>query len=88
MAKNRKTTNLVHQIGDVLHKVSLEKKTGFLFIINTNIRVPFDEVSKTHKDGSRIITKRAKPLYDFSKPSSAQNLGDEWSDYAWSGDDY
>lgn len=29
-----------------------------------------------------------KQGYDFSKPYQAQDLGDEWSDYAWSADDY
>ena len=26
--------------------------------------------------------------YDFSKPSCAQGLGDEWDHYPWSADDY
>ena len=29
-----------------------------------------------------------KAAYDFSKPSEAQGLGDEWDDYPWSADDY
>ena len=29
-----------------------------------------------------------KVNYDFSKPSEAQDLGEEWDDYAWSADDF
>lgn len=31
---------------------------------------------------------REKSNYNFNRPSWAQELGDEWDDYAWSGDDF
>ena len=79
MAKNRTKTNLVHNSNGEQHRVSREKATGKLFIHNTTTEVPSNQVSKQGGNSSG---------YDFSKPSQAQDLGDEWSDYAWSGDDY
>ena len=29
-----------------------------------------------------------KSTYDFNKPMFAQDLGDEWDDYAWTADDF
>lgn len=31
---------------------------------------------------------KVKSNWDFSKPMDAQDLGDEWDDYAWTADDF
>lgn len=74
---NRSKTNLVHNSNGEQHKVSKEKSTGKLFIQNTDIEVT-NQVSRMNSNSG----------YDSSKPSQAQDLGDEWDDYAWSADDY
>lgn len=79
MGNNRVKTNLKHFIKGVPHDISREKVTGKLFIKNTKIEVPTTKV---------ILKQKAKGSYDYTKPSQAQNLGDEWSDYAWSADDF
>lgn len=80
MAKNRVKTNLIHKKGKEVYEVSREKATGKYFIKNTDNEVPADKLSR--KDGNK------KYNYDFDKPYMAQDLGYEWNDYAWSGDDY
>lgn len=80
MSKNRSKTGLVHIKNNETLDVSKEKATGRFFIKGTDVEVPSTQLSK--KSG------KDKSSYDFSKPSQAQNLGDEWSDYAWSADDY
>lgn len=41
------------------------------------------------KGGSSWYSKnKSGQSYDFNKPFDAQNLGDEWDDYAWSADDF
>jgi len=41
------------------------------------------------KYGKDWRTEYAKfKAYDFSKPSQAQDLGDEWDDYAWGAEDF
>ena len=36
----------------------------------------------------RFQTNKKQKSYDFSKPYQAQDLGEEWDDYAWSGNDF
>ena len=79
MSKNRTKTSLIHKSGNQTFEISKEKTTGKLFIKNTDTEVSPDKVMR--------ISKR-KSNYNFSKPFQAQNLGDEWSDYAWSGSDF
>jgi len=81
MANNRVKSGLVHIKGKQVFDVSKEKETGKLFIKNTFTEVPTNQVTK--KNGSTN-----NKSYDFNKPSQSQNLGDEWSDYAWSGNDF
>ena len=77
----RRKTNKVHfDKNGVKHEVSREIGTDKMFIKNTNIEV-------TGKVTSRKNNSVPKG-YDFSKPFMAQDLGDEWDDYAWSGDDF
>lgn len=78
---NRNKTNLIHIKDGVKHQVSKEKSTGKLFIKHTQIEIAPTQVRKNSPAQS-------KGGYDFSKPAQAQDLGDEWDDYAWSGDDY
>jgi len=80
MSKNRKKTSLVHKKDKEIFDVSKEKSTGKYFIKNTDIEIPADKLSK--KTGNKSKN------YNFNKPYQAQDLGDEWSDYAWSADDY
>lgn len=80
MSKNRIKTNLIHKKDGNVFELSKEKISGKLFIKNTNIEVAANKV--TRKDGN------SKGVYDFNKPYQAQGLGDEWDDYAWSGNDF
>jgi hypothetical protein len=82
MSKNRSKTGLVHKKGKETFDVSKEKATGKYFIKGTDIEVPENKLMRKKNLGAH------KRNYDFSKPSQAQDLGDEWSDYAWSADDY
>jgi phosphoribosylaminoimidazole carboxylase (NCAIR synthetase) len=82
MSKNRTKTKLVHKKGTEILEISREKATGKLFIKNTDIEVPENKV--IHNKALRS----SKSNYDFSKPSQAQDLGDEWSDYAWGANDF
>ncbi len=79
MAKNRIKTNLIHFKDGNQFEVSREKSSGKLFIKNTEIEVTGKVIRNNQKK-----TK----AYDFNKPSWAQELGDEWDDYAWSGNDF
>jgi hypothetical protein len=79
MAKNRTKTNLVHKIGKEIHEVSKEKSTGKFFIKNTTTEIPPNKLSRKYQSSQN---------YNFDKPYQAQDLGDEWSDYAWSADDF
>ena len=81
MSKNRAKTSLIHVKDNIKHEISREKKTGKLFIKNTDIEVSPSKVC-------RKINYKSSANYDFSKPYQAQDLGDEWSDYAWSSDDF
>ncbi len=81
MSKNRSKTSLVHKKDKETFEISKEKSTGKYFIKNTDIEIPSDKLCR--KSGG----KRSKN-YDFNKPYQAQNLGDEWSDYAWIASDF
>lgn len=81
MSKTRNKTSLIHIKDGVKHEVSKEKKTGKLFIKTTDIEVAPNQVCRKNNSAK-------SDNYDFSKPYQAQELGDEWSDYAWSADDY
>jgi hypothetical protein len=80
MSKNRKSTNLVHKKGKETFGISKEKNTGKFFIKGTETEIPSNKLSR--KDGNH------KSNYDFNKPFQAQDLGDEWDDYAWGANDY
>lgn len=84
MSKNRTPSGLVHKADGIIHKLSKERATGKFFIRGTNIEVPPDKIRRPENKGIR----HRKENYDFSKPSQAQDLGDEWDHYAWSADDY
>lgn len=80
MSKNRKSTNLVHKKGKEIFDISKEKATGKFFIKGTTTEVSSNKLSRKSEN--------KKSNYDFNKPFQAQELGDEWSDYAWSANDY
>lgn len=82
MSKNRVKTNLIHVKNKVTHEISREKKTGKLFIKNTDIEVRPDRVCRKEQNPKKLKS------YDFSKPYQAQDLGDEWSDYAWTANNF
>jgi len=86
MSKNRTKTNLIHEKNKVRHEISREKKTGKFFIKNTDIEVSPDRLCRKEQNPKKIKLK--KNNYDFDKPYHAQSLGDEWSDYAWSANDF
>lgn len=77
MSKNRSKTGFIHIKDGISHSVSKCKKTNKLFIIGTD-----EEVS------GKVVPKNRVKGYDFKKPFIAQDLGDEWDDYAWSADDF
>ena len=79
MAKNRVKTNLLHFKDGNQYEVMREKSSGKLFIKNTEIEV----TGKVIRNNQQKIK-----AYDFNKPFDAQDLGDEWDDYAWSGKDF
>lgn len=81
MSKNRKKTKLVHKKDGEAYEISKETKTGKYFIKNTDVEIPSNKLCR--KDNIK-----SKQNYDFNKPYQAQDLGDEWSDYAWTADDY
>lgn len=83
MSVNRKKSGLIHIKNKEVFKLSKEIKTGKFFIRGTDIEVPENKICRPNQD-----LKKSKPSYDFSKPSQAQDLGDEWEHYAWSSDDY
>lgn len=75
----RRKTNKIHFSKDgVKHEVSREIGTDRYFIKNTNIEVTGRVTSNKNKSKN----------YNSSKPFIAQDLGDEWSDYCWSADDF
>lgn len=37
---------------------------------------------------AHFTSRKNKSSYNFERPSWAQDLGDEWDHYAWSGDDF
>lgn len=74
---SRQPTKLIHYKGKNVHKVEKDGSTGLLYIAGTDNVVPSNRVSNLSKSG-----------YDFSKPMQAQDLGDEWEDYAWGADDF
>ena len=80
MSKNRIKTNLIHKKDGNIFELSKEKISGKLFIKNTNIEVAANKVTRKGAN--------SKGVYDFNKPYQAQDLGDEWDDYAWSGNDF
>jgi hypothetical protein len=82
MSKNRKPSGLIHQKNGVTYKLSKEIKTGKFFIRGTDIEVPPNKIRQPKNLGAK------KSNYNFGKPFIAQDLGDEWSDYAWGADDY
>lgn len=77
MSKNRKKTSFVHIKDGIFHPVTRCKKSNKLFIISTN-----EEVT------GKVTPKERSKTYDFNKPFFAQDLGDEWDDYVWSGSDF
>ena len=79
MAKNRVKTKLLHFKDGNQYEVMREKSSGKLFIKNTEIEV----MGKVIRNNQQKIK-----AYDFNKPFDAQDLGDEWDDYAWSGKDF
>lgn len=85
MSKNRKNSNLIHIKNKIVYKISKDRKTGKFFIRGTDIEVPDNKLCRPDQDPNKI---NKGSNYDFSKPYQAQDLGDEWSDYAWSADDF
>lgn len=84
MSKNRKKCKLIHIKNKVVYSLSKEISTGKFFIKGTDIEVPENKVCRPNQNPQKL----GKRNYDFDKPYHAQDLGDEWSDYAWSADDY
>jgi len=79
----RVKTNRVHYDDNgKKHEVSKEKGENKYYIKNTEIEVTGKTTFPKGHD------KHYSNNYDYSKPFDAQNLGDEWDDYAWSGDDF
>jgi len=79
MENDRSKTTLIHKKENLIFEVSREKSTGKLFIKNTDIEVTGKVMRKNSSENKG---------YDYSKPADAQDLGDEWDDYAWSADDF
>ena len=77
----RKKTNLIHKAEGVIYEVSREVGTNKLFIKGTNTEVPPNKVNRKNNQNS-------KENYDYAKPFDHQSQDDEWSDYAWSADDF
>lgn len=83
----RKKSKLVHIDKDgVTHEVSKEVGTNKFFIKNTDIDVTGRVTQPKYIKNGKVA--KAKENYDFSKPMDAQDLGDEWDDYAWGGSDF
>jgi hypothetical protein len=82
MSKGRRKTGLVHLKNKVEHEVRQDRTTDKFYIINTDIEVPSNRLKRKTNPGAH------KRNYDFDKPYQAQDLGDEWSDYAWGGNDF
>lgn len=82
MAKSRRRTNLIHIKNGEKFDVTKHKQTGVLYIKGT------DQEVEPHQVRNRSNISKPRKDYDFNKPSWAQALGDEWDDYAWSGDDF
>ncbi len=83
MAKGRFKTGLVHKKGGEIFDISRERSTGKYFIRGTQIEVPADKLCKKGQEKNLH-----KQKYNKDIPWHAQELGDEWSDYAWSANDY
>lgn len=80
MASNRAKTNLVHVSKKETFDVSREKATGKLFIKNTDTEVRSDRVSRKGNEGHHSFGNSSNQSFDDEED-------DEWSDFAWTGDD-
>ncbi len=85
MSKNRKKTNLIHVKNKIKHEISKDVNIGKYYIKGTDIEIPENRLCRSNQNPKKL---NKTHNYDFSKPYIAQDLGDEWSDYAWSADDF
>lgn len=80
------------QIRKELDILIIEKKKGCTTNKEKNLAVNAARREINVKYGKnwrqRFSTNKKPKSYDFSKPYQAQDLGDEWDDYAWSADDF
>jgi hypothetical protein len=79
------------QIRKELDELMKEKKKGLTSSKEINLavnRARFEINLKYGKNWRERFKTNHKKSYDFSKPSQAQDLGDEWDHYAWTADDY
>lgn len=80
------------QIRKELDLLIIEKKKGCTTNKEINLALNRARYEINLKYGKnwrqRFQHNHKKKPYDFSKPYIAQDLGDEWDDYAWSADDY
>ena len=61
------------------------------YLLDDGVELTGNEIVKAKmiSEGKQVINKKRPKLnWDFSKPGIAQELGDEWDHYAWSGDDF
>lgn len=82
MGKNRSKTSLIHVKGKDTFEISKEKSTGKLFIKGSDVEIPPNKVCRKNQNPEKTSN------YDYSKPYQAQELGEEWDNYAWGADDF
>jgi len=79
------------QIRKELDALIREKKKGLTAPKEINLalnRARHEINLKYGKDWRNRFAIQKRQSYDFDKPYQAQDLGDEWSDYAWSANDF
>lgn len=79
------------QISKELDLLVAEKKKGLTSEKEINLalnRARYEINLKYGKNWRQTFKSGHHKSYDFSKPFQAQDLGDEWSDYAWSANDF
>lgn len=85
MAKGRTKTGLVHKKGKEIFDISKQKSTGKYFIKGTDIEVSPDKLCRK---GQVSHLPEMRHNRNNQKPWHSEELGDEWSDYAWSANDF
>jgi hypothetical protein len=79
------------QISKELNLLIAEKKKGLTDPKEINLalnRARYEINLKYGKNWRQKFKSSPNKSYDFSKPFQAQDLGEEWDDYAWSANDF